>query len=137
MPETKKRVALTEEAISYVPANDQKERVKEMLAQGIVENVKVMGFKSKNKNRTYSEDGVNLALFENQRCNIDHPHVSNPNDPREMNRAVGSPRPFVSRFGRFTGPYKVPGDGVYYKQFKFNRKHPLAETFMEWVLEMP
>lgn len=137
MPQTK-RIAIVEEAVFQPAAAAERDltRVRELLQQGIVENVKIQGFQSTNKKRTYLESGIDPKLYEGKPCNIDHPHVNNPNDLSEMRRVVAQSRPFISRFGKFDQVRLVPGDGLY-GRLRFNTKHPLAETFCGWVESMP
>lgn len=93
---------------------------------GILENVKILGWVSRNKGRKYKPDGVNPALYEGKHVNIDHP------DPEDQKK----PRPYTARFGWVEGVYKGK-EGLFAKQFKFNPKHELAEGFAWWANNRP
>jgi hypothetical protein len=136
MPQTKRK-ALTED-IAYQPqaaAGRDLERVKQLLAQGIVENVKILGWKSKNRRR-YLPEGIDPALYDRKPCNLNHPPIQNPRDQAEVNRAVSASRDATGVFGETRDPYKND-EGVFAKQFWFNVDHPYAKTFSRFVLEAP
>lgn len=96
--------------------------------KNIISNVKILGWKSKNKNRRYSPNGVDPSLYEGAVVNIDHPDA----DSAEAR----GPRPLAARFGEVTGIYKN-GDGLYARELHYNPKHALAEQILYMAESKP
>ena len=97
-----------------------------------ISGVKLLGWKSRNSNRTYVPEGVDPTLYRNASVNINH--------PTEEEKKL--PRPFVSRFGWIgdgtrgeEDPVKKE-DGVYGTLY-YNPRHPLVEAFLWWVQNKP
>lgn len=90
----------------------------------IIRDVKILGWKSKNKNRRYSQNGVDPTLYEGAVVNIDHADTENPKS---------GPRPLAARFGEVVGIHKN-NDGLFAKELHYNPKHPLAESIL-WMAE--
>jgi hypothetical protein len=124
---TKRRTVLRED-VSYQPKKELRVRYEGEGDNrvGIVEGVKILGFKSRNKGRRYDPEGVNVELYEGAPVNTNHP------DPSEQKK----PRDIQDRFGWVEGVHKEK-DGLYAKSLKFNPKHPLAETFAWWAKNRP
>lgn len=92
--------------------------------KNVIRDVKILGWHSKNKNRRYSQNGVDPALYEGAVVNIDHADAENP---------TSGPRPLAARFGEVKGIHKN-NDGLFAKELHYNPKHPLAESIL-WMAE--
>lgn len=92
----------------------------------IIYNVKILGWRSKNKNRRYSPNGVDPQLYEGAVVNIDHPD----------GEAAKGPRPLSARFGEVVGIYKN-GDGLFAKELHYIPTHPLAESILYMAESKP
>lgn len=138
------KTALTEDVAFQPVATPERDmaRVKALLEQGIVENVKILGFSSPNhssrqtRRRRYNPDGIDPAIYDRKAVNLNHPPVSDPLDQDEMHRAVASSRDVHGVFGEIQEPYKTP-DGIYAKRLWFNTDHAYAKTFKNFVLNAP
>lgn len=86
---------------------------------GIVRNVKLIGFESKN-GRIYPPQVLKSAvhLYEGAKVNIDHPAGGDP----------AKPRSYQDRFGVIRNVRFVEGSGLH-GDFHYNPKHPAAEQF--------
>ena len=133
------------EDISYqaaaAPEKRDMERVKKLLAEGIVEHVKIQGLHSRNMpngagGRDYLLDGLDPALYDRRPSYINHPPGIDPSNQADLNRKILSSRDVTTKFGEPRGTYKKP-DGIYAKEYWFNRDHPYAKTFERFVLEAP
>jgi hypothetical protein len=89
---------------------------------GIIRNVKVLGFDSKNR-RIYTEramrEAVKTRLYEGISVNIDHPHES-PDQPRSS----------YDRFGKLINVRFVEGKGIY-ADLEYLETHPMARRVCE------
>lgn len=92
-------------------------------AGGVIRDVKLIGFKSKN-NRTYPPNVLknSVSVYEGAKVNLDHPE-----------RDAAQPRKYSERFGVIRSARFVEGQGVF-GDFHFNPKHPLAEQVL-WDAE--
>ncbi len=90
-------------------------------------DVKILGWNSKNKNRRYTPNGVNPALYEGAVVNIDHP---------DSDEAARGPRSLADRFGEVTGIYKN-ADGLFAKELHYNPAHTLCEQILHWAEHAP
>lgn len=91
---------------------------------GIIRDVKLIGFQSKNR-RQYTPESLKAAVskYEGVKVNVDHPPSSDPSRPRGVADRIG-----VVRNARF-----VEGSGIH-GDFHFNPKHALAEQ-IAWDAE--
>lgn len=94
--------------------------------RGVIENVKILGLKSRN-GRRYTEKAVRGAvkLYEGAKVNIDHP-ADDPTDSRSS----------YDRFGRLSNVHFVDGDGLY-GDLQFLKSHPMARQVCEAAKRMP
>ena len=107
------------EDITYGPGPYKVDR-----EQGIIFEVKILGWDSKNGRRYLREDiERKLHLYEGKPCNIDHP--KRPEDSRASE----------DRFGRFVNP-RLKEDGVY-ADLHYLKSHPMAERLCEAAERMP
>ncbi len=92
-------------------------------AAGVIRDVKLIGFKSKN-NRSYPPGVLrdSVHVYEGAKVNLDHPE-----------RDAAQPRKYSERFGVIRSARFVEGQGVF-GDFHFNPKHPLAEQVL-WMLK--
>jgi hypothetical protein len=93
---------------------------------GILENVKILGWKSRNKNRRYDPKGINPELYEGIKVYLDHPDVEDQKKPRS----------FRDSFGWMEGVYKTD-DGLYAKKFKFDLSDSMAKKFITFATHRP
>ena len=111
-------VRLHESSIGSAPDVDRK--------NGVIRNVKVLGTISQN-GREYSEDAKRDAarILEGIHVNIDH-NRENPN----------AERGFTDTVGTLNGLYIRP-DGVYAKELRIKKSHPLANLVFESAEQFP
>jgi hypothetical protein len=114
----------------------QTEHIKVDSANSIVRNVKILGWKSRNR-RTYVPEGVDASLYEGKFVNADHfPEAySAPPGGLPANR-VQANRSVFSRFARLVGVTKK-ADGLYADKLVCNPKHPFTEQFLWWAENHP
>jgi hypothetical protein len=115
-----------EQEVTYQPEQLKVEMPKDM-ANGVgrVRGVKLLGWKSRNNNRTYLKEGVKAELYENVPVNINH--------PTEEEKKL--PRPYNSRFGWIENP-RVQPDGVF-GDLCFNPNHEIVPSFLWWANNKP
>lgn len=103
----------------FAPTKRQVDR-----ANGIIRDVKVIGFESKN-GRLYTPDALRKAVskYEGAKVNIDHPPANDPLRPRSV----------ADRIGTLRNVRFVEASGLH-ADFHFNPKHPLAEQ-VAWAAE--
>lgn len=102
----------------------------------VVHNVKILGWKSRNKRR-YVPEGVDAALYEGCFVNVDHP-VEAHNSPvagLPVDRALQG-RSVRSRFARLTG-VKKKADGLYAEQMICNPENSYTKEFLWWAENHP
>lgn len=119
MPKSKTTIEIRE-AVASKPSAVNREA-------GIIENVKLVGLAAPKKNRRYLPQALKEAapLYEGAKVNIDHQA-----DPSK-DRGLGD------RIGRLEGVYFKENDGLYAERFRFNPKHPLAESLVWWAENDP
>lgn len=105
-------------------------------AASVVRNVKILGWKSKNR-RNYIPAGVNEKLYEGAFVNVDHfaeAHQSNPPGGLPAGRVPS--RSLTSRFARLAG-VKKQADGLYAETVSCNPSHPYTSQFLWWAKNHP
>lgn len=95
---------------------------------GVMEDVKIVGLHAPKKNRRYEPQALKEAasLYERTKVNLNH----QAKEDRE-------PRKIEDRIGLLEGVYFREGDGLYAKRFRFNPKHPAAESLAWWAEHEP
>lgn len=95
---------------------------------GVMEDVKIVGLQSPKKSRRYEAQALKEAqgLYEGVKVNLNH-----------QPKGSIEPRRFEDRIGFLEGIYFKEGDGLYAKRFKFNPKHPAAESLSWWAEHEP
>lgn len=91
---------------------------------GVMEDVKIVGLQAPKKNRRYEPQALKEAanLYERTKVNLNH-----------QSKEDREPRKIEDRIGLLEGVYFKEGDGLYAKTFRFNPKHPAAESLAWWA----
>ena len=123
LPPNLRRVLLYEYVLSHAPLEVDREA-------GIIKNVKILGYESKN-GRRYTGEAMQRAkpLYEGVHVNIDHPHVLGKEKP-------DAPRSSYDRFGKLVNVRYVEGKGLM-GDLLYLKTHPMAERVCEAAERMP
>jgi hypothetical protein len=103
----------------------------------VVHNVKILGWKSRNK-RKYLAEGVDPAVYEGAFVNVNHIPAA-----AQQNRVGGLPisqvnsnRDVRDKFARLVG-VKKKADGLYADKLVCNPEHDYTKEFLWWAKEYP
>jgi hypothetical protein len=123
IPPRLRRVLLYEYVLSHAPLEVDREA-------GIIKNVKILGYESKN-GRRYTAEAMQRAkpLYEGVHVNIDHPHVLGKEKP-------DAPRSSYDRFGRLVNVRYLEGKGLV-GDLEYLKSHPMADRVCEAAERMP
>lgn len=127
---------MSSSAIFHEDYQGQTEHLKVDSANSVVHNVKILGWKSRNK-RTYVPDGVDPLLYEGQFVNADHfPEAYSAPSSGLPATGTKTSRSVFSKFARLVGVTKK-ADGLYADKLVCNPKHPFTEQFLWWAENHP